>query len=913
MSIPILQKPQRLKPLEEGEAPRHALEPIFRPASIAVVGASERPDSIGRAVLENLVAGGFRGRLDAVNPKHDAVLGTPCARRVADLPERPELAVVAIPAAAVVRTLRELGRIGTRHAVVLSGGFAETGPRGRKLQDEMLAVAARTGIRLIGPNCLGIARPSSRVNATFARSKILDGSLAVVSQSGAVCAALLDFAEGNGIGLSTVVSTGAGINIDFGDVLDFLTYDNATRSIALYIEGIRHSRRFLSALRAAARTKPVVVLKGGRAAAGSKAAVTHTDALVGDDAAFQSALRRCGAVSVENFGELFDAVEWLATGRRVQGERLAVVSNGGGLGVLAADACATYRVKLAELSDVTRQRLDAVLPSTWSHGNPVDVIGDATPQRIADATAIVSEDENSDAVLAMFCPTRVADCASIATALLAARRPRPALFCFVGEADAGRGRAVLNQAGHSVFTTPEKAVRAFSLLAEYERSQRQLRQAPAREARACALDEPVITAVLAEAAALGRTVLGEVESKRLLAACGIPVPETTVVADADAAATVARRLGYPVALKIVSPDIIHKSDIGGVRLGIRDEDELRGAAAAILQRVRASRPDARLAGLAVQPMVQRRDAIELLVGTSTDPAFGPVITFGAGGVAVEVAPDASTALPPLNPLLAHDLIDRTRVARYLAGYRNVAPARIDAIVDVLLAVSALVCRFPAIRSLDINPLLADAAGVTALDARIVIDPALPLRDVRYGHLAIHPYPSELEKTVVLKGGERILMRPIRPDDAALEVAFFESLSDQARHWRFLHPIKTLSADMIARFTQVDYDRDMAFVAVPLDEPAPRFIGVVRYIREIDERRAEFAIVIADEWQGRGLAGALMRELVAHATGVGLQVLVGYVHSQNRRMLEFMRHQGFSLARSKEESSMTLATRRLTEG
>ncbi len=899
--------PATLKPIEADEAPHHSLEPLFRPASVVVVGASDRADSIGRAVLANLVAGGFAGPIDAVNPKHDTVQGRPCHARIRDLDRTPALALIAVPAKAVPGVLRDLGRKGTRHAIVLTAGFAEAGPAGRKAQAAMQAAAAKAGIRLVGPNCLGIARPANRFNATFAPSRLLPGSLAVITQSTAIGSALLDFAEGNGIGLSAMVATGSAIDVDIGDMLDFLTYDGSTRSIAMYLEGLRRPREFLSALRAVARIKPVVVLKGGRAAAGSSAALRHNDTPVGDDDAFRAALRRCGAVTVENFAELFNAVEWLATGHRISGERLTIVTNGGGLGVLAADACANYRVRIAELGEPSKTALDAILPPSWSRANPIDLVGDATPARIATAMQIVGDDEATECVLAMFCPTQVADSAAIANALLEHKRRAPTLYCFVGEADARHGRAVLNKAHRAVFTSPETAVRAFSMLTEYERGQRQLRQAPAREARTDSIDEAAVSSILADAAASGARLLGEVDAKRLLAACGVPVPRTTVAADADGAATLAASIGYPVALKIVSPDIVDKSTIGGVRLDIRDEAELRGAAGAILQRVAAARPQARIAGLSVQPMISRRHAIELLVAATTDPVFGPVISFGAGGIALEVAPDTACALPPLNTLLAQDLIERTRIAGSLAGNRDVPPARLDSIVDVLLAVSALVCRFPAIRSLDIDPLIADADGVTALDARIVIDPARLDRDDRYSHLAIHPYPQELESVVTLPGGQRMLLRPIRPDDAKLQVAFFESLSDTTRHWRFLHPIKALSEDMIARFTQVDYGRDMALVAIPLDEPEPRFVGIARYVREIDASRAEFAVVVGDDWQGTGLAGRMMRHLSAHARHVGLRALVGYIHSQNRRMLSFMRRQGFTLKRSREEPTMTLAT------
>ena len=620
-------------------------------------------------------------------------------------------------------------------------------------------------------------------------------------------------------------------------------------------------------------------------------------------------MRRCGAVPVDSFGELFSAVEWLANGRRVRGERLAVVTNGGGLATLAADACRTYGVGLATLADDTVAALATMLPAGWSGGNPVNATAAAAPALLGQAAARVARDAGADALLGVFCGMPVAPSEAIAAALLAQPPSLPAMYAFVGEADAQRGCDALNREGHSVFKTPDAAVRAFSILVEYQRSQRNLLEAPPplRDR----FDEAAIRGIIDSAIAAGRGSLDEVRSKRLLAACGIPVPRTEVARTVEESAKIADRIGYPVALKVVSPDIVHKSDVAGVRLDIRDRHELRGAASAMQQRLRSTAPKVRLEGFAVQPMIRRGHALELLVGVSRDAAFGPVITFGAGGVAVEATADVATALPPLNPLLARDLIARTRIARLAAGYRHVPAVAVAAIEDVLVAVSSLVCRFPEIAGMDINPLLADPEGVIALDARIVLDVGRPPLDMRYSHLAIHPYPAELEHTITLrKSRDRVLVRPIRPDDAAMELAFFEGLSQTARRWRFLHPIKTLSAEMVARFTQVDYDRDMALVALPLAQdgaPEARIVGVARYVREVNEARCEFALVVSDDWQGRGLAGALLARLIEHARAVGLAVMAGYVDGQNLHMLNFVRRMGFEISDSREDPSMKVAT------
>ena len=888
------------------EGASHRLQHLFQPRSICLVGASERAGSTAEAVLRNLTDGGFAGPLTLVNPRHTQVRGLNCHRRISDLETAADLAVVSVPTPAIAGSLRELAARGFCH-VVLPGSIGLDTPRRR----ELAQVLQHTGMRLVGPASLGIARPAARVNLTLSTSRILPGPLAIVSQSSAVCAALLDFAEGSGIGLSSVVSTGAAVDVDISDALDYLSFDSATRSIAVYIEGVRDARRLLSSLRAAARTKPIVVLKAGEHDIGERAVVTHSDALVSNQQTFQSAMRRCGVVMVDSFGELFSAVEWLANNRRVRGDRLAIVTNGGGLGTLAAGACRRYGVDLATLSDETIASLGASLPAEWSGGNPVNVMALATPQLIAASVKQVSQDPQADAVLAIFHTTQAADSASIASALLAQAPDAPTMYGFVGEADAQRGCAALNLQGHSVFKTPESAVRAFSVLVEYHRSQRNLMQAPPMRRASQRFDEARIEALIAAAVDAGHGTVDQVRSLELLACCGIPVPQTFVARTTEDAARLADQIGYPVALKIVSPDITHKSDIGGVRLDIRDRKELRAAAAGIRQRMRDEAPTARLEGLAIQPMIRRGHSFELLVGVGHDSVFGPVITFGAGGIAVEITADTAVGIPPLNGLLAHDLISRTRVSKLLAGYRHVPAARIDDIAGILEAVSALVCRFPAIRGLDINPLLASADGVLALDARIVLDPTNPQRDSRYRHLAIHPYPVEAERQITLAGFGRLLLRPIRPDDAEMEVAFFDGLSAQARQWRFLHPIKYLSREMIARFTQVDYDRDMALAAIPMagddGRTQDRIVGVARYVRDADARRCEFAIVVSDDWQSRGLARVLLGHLIDHARTAGLQTMVGYIHPQNLRMLRFVRQMGFTLADSREEPPLKLAS------
>ena len=972
------------EPADGDDEPRHRLHRLLRPSSVCVVGASERQGSPGRAVLANLLAAGWSGPLLAVSPRHRSVMGIACERRVRDLDTAPDLAVVAVPPAALVATLTDLAALGTRHALLLPAagatsqaahGTGAATPSAATAASALAALGRSLGLRIVGPESLGLAHPAIGLNATVSRSRIAAGSLAIVAESSSVCAALLDFAEGSGIGVSTVLATGAGVDVDVADLLDYLSYDAETRSIAVHLEGVRDARRLLGALRAAARSKPVVVLRAGQACRSdddpvAPIPVTHTEVLACSDEAFASALRRSGAVAVDSFGELFGAVEWLGAGRRVRGDRLGIVSNGAGLAVLGQDACRRYRVRCAALAPVTIAAVQADDPTAalaaaplaaaavapaaaaaaptdavstrvpgiavtdpGSAGSPVSLGASATPARLAAAIDVVAADRNVDAVLGLFHPSQAADSAAIAEALLGREPAVPAMFAFLGDADARHGRDRMNAQGHSVFGTPEAAVRAFSILAEYQRSQRQLIQSPAPIREAPRFDAAAVDAIIATALAAGQQTLDEIRSKQLLAACGIDVPRTLMARTIEEATKLADRIGYPVVLKLVSPDISHKSDVGGVRLDIRDKLELRGAATGIQQRLRTAAPQARFDGFTVQPMIRRGDSIELLVGVSRDPAFGPLIRFGAGGVATEVIADTASALPPLNATLALELIGRTRIARLLNGMRLRPPVAIDAIVDVLLAISALVCRFPAIRAIDINPLLASEGGALALDARIVLDPANPQRDRRYRHLAIHPYPAEVETWVALRPGRsdpnaatgpqaagpqatapdstgsvRVHLRPIRPDDAEQELAFFDGLSAESRQWRFLHPIRSLTPEMVARFTQVDYDRDMALVALPTDAgPAPPIIGVARYAREADAGRCEFAIVVADAWQRRGVAHALMVHLIAQARAAGLDTMIGHIHGQNLRMLNFVRRLGFTLDASPEDPSLRQAT------
>jgi acetyltransferase len=872
----------------------HPLHPLLSPASVALVGASARPGSLGTVVLANLRQGGFRGPIHLVNPKHAELDGAPCYPSLEALPAPVDLAIVTAPAPAIPEIIAQAGRAGVPAAIVLSAGFGETGEAGKALEARVLEVAREADVRVLGPNCVGMLRPSIGLNASFARTACEAGSIALVSQSGAICTALVDWAASTKVGLSSVVSLGAAADVDFGDVLDYLLFDPKTESVLLYVEGIHHGRTFISSLRAIARAKPVIVLKVGRYASGSQAARSHTGALVGNDAVFDAVLARCGVVRVHSAQDLFAAARALSSRRRPHGDRLAIVTNGGGPGVLAADAVSSENLQLAKLAPETIERLNAILPAHWSHGNPVDVIGDADGERFGGAAAIVTADPNVDAVLTVFCPTGIASAESVADGILpvAKESGKPFLTAWLGESGVVATRHRVEEAGVPAYRSGEVAVQAFAALASHAKNQRLLLESPSPRSTTIEHDIPRAEEIFQAAADEGRTLLNEVEAKSLLAAFGVPVPPFAVATTREEAVAAAQTIGYPVVLKILSPDISHKSDVNGVRLSVRDAEAVSQQFDDIVATVKRMRPEATIAGVLVQAMVARRDGRELMIGVMTDPAFGPAISFGSGGVAVELLRDNAVGLPPLNVRLAGDLVDRTRAARLLGAYRNVPAANREALIDVLLRVSDLVCALPWVAEMDINPLLLDPGGAIALDARVVVDLHRRHLDSRYSHLAIHPYPEALEAVERLRDGSEVTIRPIRPEDAQMETAFITELSDESRYLRFLSIVRHVTPEMIARFTQIDYDREMALIAVRGGGAGESIVGVARYVRDPNPASAEFAVVIADRAQRKGLASKLMGRLMAHARFAGIERLRGLVLASNDSMLELMDRLGF---------------------
>jgi len=865
---------------------RH-LDSLFDPASVAVIGASQRPASVGATVWRNLHAGGFHGAVYAVNPKHARFGELPVYPNAGALPQVPELAVVCTPPAAVPGVIAELGALGTRAAVVLTAGLDAAA------KQAMLDAARPHLLRILGPNCIGMLAPHAHLNASFAHVEAAPGELAFVSQSGALMTAMLDWAKSRAIGFSHLVSLGEHADVDFGDMLDYLASDPKTRAILLYIESVEAPRKFMSAARAAARNKPVIVVKSGRSAQGQRAAASHTGALAGSDAVYDAAIARAGMLRVDTMQQLFLAAETLARLRDNPGGRLAVLTNGGGAGVMAADCAAHVGLELCELGAGTVAALDAAMPANWSHGNPVDIIGDAPAGRYVAALQALVADPAADAVLFIQAPTAIVPSLEIAQALvpIAQQHPQRLLGCWLGDGGAEAPRRAFREAGIAGYETPEEAVRAYAMLTTYHRNQAQLLEAPPAAPPGLPVDTDAVRRLVERVLAEGRELMTEPEAKAVLEAYRIPVVATRIVgASAAEAVAAAQATGFPVAIKILSPDISHKSDVGGVALGLTGAAEVREAAGAMLARVRSLRPDARLQGFTVQQMVTRAHARELIVGATIDRAFGPVILFGQGGTSVEVVGDRALALPPLNTALASALVQRTRVAKLLRAFRDVPAADLAAVHEVLVAVSQLLADVPQIAEIDINPLYASPEGAIALDARVRVSASAPGGAANF---AIRPYPAQLAETIDWNG-RVVTLRPIRPEDEAMHLEFLRHLAPEDVRMRVFYSRRSIERSELARLTQIDYEREMAFVATDTGaDGAERTLGVVRAVADPDNVDAEFGIIVRSELKGAGLGERLLHKLIAYLRERGTQRLVATVLTENARMLELARELGFT--------------------
>ncbi len=878
------------------------LDVLFRPRSLAVIGASNRPGSVGRVLAHNLFHAGFEGPVMPVNPRYQAVEGVLAYPDVASLPVTPDLAIIATPPRYVPDLIGQLAERGTRAAVVITAGFGEGGDEaGHALRQRMLDAARPHVMRIIGPNCVGILVPGMNLNASFAQLTPRAGDIAFVTQSGAMVTSVMDWATPRGIGFSHLVCLGDMADVDFGDMLDFLANDEETRAILLYMEGVTHARKFMSAARRAARAKPVIVVKGGREPEGAAAAASHTGSLAGSDRVYDAAFRRAGMLRVFEMDELFDATATLALARPPLGDRLAIVTNGGGVGVLSADALSAMGGQLARLTPETIEGLNRVLPPTWSHGNPVDIIGDAPPDRCRAAVEVLAADPDYDGLLMLYCPNAVTSSTVAAQAVVdqLAALERTVVTSWIGDTSADEARQLFASRGVPTYDTPSQAVRAFMHMVRYRQNQELLAETPESVPHEFTPDTVRARAAIDGALSAGREWLTEPEAKEVLAAYQIPTVTTHVARDPDDAARIAAELGTPVALKILSPEITHKSDVGGVALDLAAPGEVRSIATGMLERVRAEHPDARLDGFTVSPMVRRPGAYELIVGMVEDPQFGPHLLFGQGGTAVEVIEDTAIALPPLTMHLARDLMSRTRIHRLLEGFRDRPPAALEDVATTLIKVSQLVIDLPQVIELDINPLLADDYGVLALDARVrarATDRSGPAR------LAIRPYPKELEETCELADGSRLLLRPVVPEDEPAFHEMFAHLTPEDVRMRFRTDVPVLTHAMAARLTQLDYDREMALVlceAGTRPGRAPVF-GVARLWADADGDRAEAAMAVRSDMKGRGLGALLMDRIVGYARSRGIGELFADVLVDNEPVLALCRSLGFDSEPRDEE-------------
>jgi acetyltransferase len=881
----------------------YRLDQLLAPRSVAVVGASQREASVGRKVLANLKSAGFAGPIRLVNPKYSNIEGVAATARVADLPPT-DLLIVASPPDTVPDAIGQAGARGCPAAVIITAGLGH----GAGSLSERTETAARAhGMRLLGPNCLGLQVPSAKLDASFAAHMSRTGDLALISQSGAIAAGLVEWARQRSVGFSAVVSLGNQIDVDFGDLLDYFATDPATRSIVLYVESIQNAGKFMSAARAAARLKPVLVIKSGRHAQGAVAAQTHTGALAGSDAVYDAAFRRAGLVRVFDLDELFDAAETLTHVRPFPGDRLGILTNGGGIGVLAVDRLIDLGGKLAVLAPNTIVALDRKLPPIWSHANPVDIAGDADATRYAAAMQEMLPDPGVDALLVMNVPTALASARDAASSVIeVARRStatpsKPIFAVWVG--DSGEAETELEAAGIPHFGTETDAVRGFMHLVHYRKGQEALMATPPSLPADFAPDAARARAIVHRAIQEKRVWLDPIEIAELMAAYAIPITSVALARDPDDAVAAARPLlkASAVALKILSPDIVHKSDVGGVRLDLRDEAAVRAAATDVLSRAKKAKPDARITGLTIHPMIVRPKARELIAGIADDKTFGPVVVFGAGGTAVEVINDKALALPPLDLRLADELIGQTRVSRIMSGYRDIAPADRKSVALVLVKLAQLASDVPEIREVDLNPLLADEAGVIVLDARVAIAEEAGMashRLRRRSRLAIRPYPKEWERAARLRDGTELLVRPVRPEDEPLYMPFLKNVTTEDLRLRFFAPVKEFGHVFIARFTQIDYARAMAFVAI--DPVSGAMLGVARLHRLTFGDTAEFAVLVRSDLKGRGLGWLLMQTLIEYATSEEIKELRGEVLSENSTMLRMCAELGFDVSDSSTE-------------
>lgn len=890
------------------------LRAMFRPRSVALVGASEEPASVGKTIALNL-SQGFDGALHMVNPNRESVLGSSCVPNVLEIGTDVDLAVVATPARTVPGIVEDCGEAGIPAVIIISAGFGESGPAGRALEERIVDSRHRYGMRILGPNCLGVIVPPTGLNASFVEEMPDKGNIALISQSGALGSAILDWSISARIGFSCFVSLGNMVDVDFGDLIDYFGLDPDTRSILMYMESVKDARGFLSAARGFARSKPIVAVKSGKYAESAEAAASHTAAshtgrLTDENKVYDAAFRRVGITRVEDIEDLFNVSEILAVQLPPKGPRLAIITNAGGPGIMATDVLLEHGGQLAQLSRSTLADLNRLLPAHASKRNPVDIAGDADGARYRRTIQKCLGDRAVDGVLVIYTPQGEASAEDLAGEIvdLSQGARKPLLAAFLGGRRVEGGMELLRSHRLPVYQSPERAVKSYMYMYQYSRNLEQLYQTPEELPNELAPPTNHLKARLRSIARTGRAMLTEPESKEFLETYGIPVAETHVARGRPGAAGTASRLGFPVVLKIHSPDITYKSDCGGVLLGLKSTEEVISAYDRIMDSAKLHHPEARIDGVAVQEMIGNVEG-ELLLGCKRDPTFGPAIVFGQGGTGVEIYRDIAVGLPPLNRLLARRLIENTKVHELLRGYRNKAPANIELLEECLVHFSQLVVDFPEILEVDVNPLAVVGDSFVALDARIAIDPEMVLRGPEgRSHLVIEPYPSKYQEQAYLKNGRSVELRPIRPEDEPLQGEFLRSLSKETFQLRFFEPYKRFSHDDLARLCNIDYHREMAIIGELKGHGKRRIIGIGRLYMDPDRDSGEFAVAVADEWQGLGLGTKLSDAIIGVASDMGLSTIWAFIQSDNERMKHICRNLGFGL--ELVDSSTVKATLRL---
>lgn len=875
------------------------LDKIFNPKSVAVIGATTKKGTVGHSIIYNVLKQGFKGPIYPINPKRKSILGLKAYPSVTLLKDKIDLAVIATPSPTVPAIVEECGASGVGGIVIISAGFKEMGEQGQKLCDQIIAIARKYHIRIIGPNCLGFIRPSLKLNASFSTKMALPGKIAFISQSGALATAILDWSVKEQVGFSHFVSIGSMIDVTFHDLIDYFGKDPEIKSILIYMESITNARKFMSAARAYARTKPIILLKVGKSSEGAKAIMSHTGSVTSNDAVFDAAFRRAGVLRVNTVEELFDCAETLAKQEIPKGNRIAVLTNAGGPGVIATDAIIDKAGKIAELSSDTMKKLNGVLPAAWSRSNPVDVLGDADETRYKAAMEIVLQDPNVDGILVILTPQSMTNSEAVAKAITSAPNPhkKTILASWMGEDDVKKGVAFLEKSSIPVFRTPEDAITCFMNIYNYSRNIELLYETPTTCHEKFEPKKESARRLLNSIIKECRYTLTEQESKEIMSYYGIPVAQHAIAGNMAEAGKLSSELGFPVAMKILSPDILHKTDAGGVELNIQDKKQAELAYSKIISSAKKYNPKAKIMGVFMEKMYSKK--YELLIGAKKDPIFGPIIVFGMGGVTVELYKDINQALPPLNMALAKRLMEKTKVYTLLKGYRGMKGANIDELCNLLCKFSYLLMDFPELKEVDINPLAVDENGSVVLDAKIVLDKDVSGKKMeQYSHLAILPYPKDMEKVVKLKNGKSMLLRPIKPEDEPMEAEMFTHLSKRTQLCRFFKPLKEITHSHLIRYTQIDYDREIAIIAEIEERGVKKMAGVARVMRDPFSQKAEFGVVVADPWQKQGIGSKLVDYIIEISKKKGFRRLYIDMLPNNTQFIKMLKNRHFQF-RKKE--------------